>query len=87
MHTEFVIEDYVRIPRKSDRYPTENLEPGQSFFVPYEQDNPTHHQIMALRASIYTAIARAKNHWADAGIHAVFTTRKTSTGIRVWRKL
>jgi hypothetical protein len=86
MHTEFVIEDAVRIPRKSDRYPTERLEIGQSFLAPYEQDNPTRHQIMALRASIYQSIDRAKIHWKDAGIRAVFTTRVTETGIRVWRQ-
>ena len=87
MQSEYIIEDNVPIPRKSDQYPVEDLKPGQSFVVPFEQKNPRNNQIQALRATIYEATDRAKAYWRRKKEFAVYTTRVTDEGIRIWRTM
>ncbi len=83
----FVIEKNVPLPRKSDQFPIEQLDKGDSFLVPFTSDAPTKSQIEALRQQIYEAIARAKNFWNEQGTFASFTTRVVDGGIRIWRKI
>lgn len=75
MTSDLKIERGIPVPeRRKRKYPFEDMQPGDSFEVPLNGDT-----LFRTRSRIQGSMA----HFRTKGWS--FTTRKTDTGIRVWR--
>lgn len=71
----YEIEGDIPVPKPAHKYPFNNLTVGQSFMVPYEDEERT---LISNRVCT-AARSAARTHTMK------FTTRRTNIGVRVWR--
>lgn len=74
--SDFKVEKGVRIGRRT-KYPWPDMEPGDSFLVPWDDEVPPH----ALQKRVHSVGARwCQNNRPDLAVR----TRLRENGVRVW---